>query len=177
MAKNLRNNLQKILEEAFFLEAFSYNEFELELVERYSDKFGGEYIPEKKLLIVQKDESGCNDLELATAIHELAHHVEYIQVGYTKHDVLFNKIQKNLLNAAFKRKYLNPSKLALEEEYLSKYTERTKIKQECFEYIDKNNIKQIYQIDITYFKDKINKKGNYKYSPIIQGWYSLNEIN
>lgn len=171
MEKNLKSNLQKTLEGAFYTEAFSYKDYVLELVNNYSNKFGGEYIPAKKLLIVQKDESNCRDLELATAIHELAHHIEYIQVGYTKHDALFHKIQKKLLCSAFEQKLLNPSRLALEEEYLSRYSEKTKIKQECLDYMSVRKINQIYRIEITYFKDKINNEGNYQFSPIIGGWY------
>lgn len=170
---DLKEKLQKCLYKAFGLEASDYIAFSIELVDKYSDKFGGEYLPSHQLLVIQKDESNCAELVFSTGIHELAHHVEFTRYGYTKHDTKFHEIQTELLIAAFKLKYLQPSKLKLSEQFLSRYSERKKIISVCEKYMAKNPTEQ-YQLEFTYFKEKGTK--GFKYSPILGGYYKFEPL-
>lgn len=169
----LKEKLQKCLHKTYGINASEYIAFSLEIVDKYSDKFGGEYIPGNKLLIIQKDESNCTELEIATGIHELAHHVEFLRYGYTKHDAKFHEIQKELLISAFKLKYLQPSKLKLAEQFLSRYSERKRIISVCDWYMEQNKTKQ-FQLEFTYFKEK--GTDGFKYSPILDGYYKFERL-
>ena len=169
----LKDKLRKCLQKAYGINATEYVAFSLEIIDRYSNKFGGEYIPENKLLLIQKDESNCSELEIATGIHELSHHVEYIKYGYTKHDTKFHEIQKELLISAFKLKFLQPSKLKLAEQFLSRYSERRRIISVCDSYMKQNKVNQ-FQLEITYFKEK-GARG-FEYSPILDGYYKFEPL-
>ncbi len=166
----LKDKLVKCLYKAFTLQASDYLNFSIVITNQYSNKFGGEYVPSEKILIIQKDESNCYELMFSTAIHELSHHVEYIRYGYTKHDTTFHEIQKELILAAFKLRYIHPSKLKLAESFLSRHSERKRIISICDEYIKKNKINQ-YQLEVTYFLEKKDK--GFNYSPILDGYYKF----
>ena len=166
----LKEKLEKCLYKAFALKAGDYIDFSLVITNKYSNKFGGEYIPSEKLLIIQSDESNCYELMFSTAIHELSHHVEYSRYGYTKHDSRFHEIQSELIVAAFKLKYIHPSKLKLAESFLSRHSERKRIVSICDEYIAKNKINQ-YQLEVTYFLEKKDK--GFTYSPVLDGYYKF----
>ena len=169
--RKIKEKLDKCLENAFFVNSTEYKKYNIQLVDSYSNKFNGEYITSAATLIVQKDETRCKDLEFATAIHELSHHVEYVKHGYTKHDETFLKIQRTLLNAAFNLGFLNPCKLLLEEEFLSVASECNKIKQDCLNYIKIKNLKQNWDIQFTYFEEKAKKDKGYTYIPSKDCWY------
>lgn len=169
----MRDKLRKCLHKAYGINAEEYIAFSLEIIDKYSDKFGGEYIPDNRLLLIQKDESNCPELEIATGIHELSHHVEYIRYGYTKHDSRFHEIQKELLISAFKLKFLQPSKLKLAEQFLSRYSERKRIISVCDLYMKQNKIEQ-YQLEFTYFKEKGTKE--FEYSPVLNGYYKFEPL-
>ena len=173
MSKNItyEQKLKECLCKAFFLDCTKYMNFQLMIVERYSNKCGGEYLNNKNMLVVQKDESGCNELLFATMLHELSHHVEYVQRGYTKHDRTFLSIQQRLLCAAFDLRYLEPSKLALAEEFLSKYTERKHIKELCLKYMEERRMQIRFEIVFA-----CKKTIGYKYSPVIECWYKFERL-
>lgn len=163
--------LKECLGKAFLLDYAKYANFQLMVVEKYSDKCGGEYLIKKNMLVVQKDESGCSELQFATMIHELAHHVEYMQRGYTKHDRAFLSIQQRLLCAAFDLRYLDPCRLALAEEFLSRYTERKRIQEICLKYMENRKIKCRYEIAFAY-----EEVEGYRYSPVIECWYRFAKV-
>lgn len=166
----LKEKLSKCLYKTYGIKANDYIAFSVEIVEKYSDKFGGEYIPNGKMLVIQRDESSCPELQFATGIHELAHHIEYTKYGYTKHDSKFHEIQNELLISAFKLKYLEPSRLKLAEQFLSRYSERKKIIAVCDSYMKRYETEQ-FQLEFTYFKEKGTK--GFKYSPILEGYYKF----
>lgn len=169
--KTYEQKLKECLCKAFFLDYAKYKDFQLMIVEKYSDKCGGEYLMHNNMLVVQKDESGCNELLLATMLHELAHHVEYVQRGYTKHDRSFLSIQQRLLYAAFELHYLDSSKLALAEEFLSRYTERKHIQEICLKYMEERRVQNKFEIVFASEETK-----GYKYSPVIECWYKFERL-
>ena len=169
----LKENLDYCLEKVFFTSATFYMNYDLKIVNPYSKKFGGEYVPRFKTIIVQKDESECFDLIFATAIHELTHHVCFLKDGNLSHDETFYSVQRQLLYASFELRYVSPYRLALAEEHLSRYSERKRIKKECINYTNLIKVKPIYQIEFTYFKHK--SKG-FKYSNVCGCWYRFIKI-
>lgn len=169
----LKENLDYCLEKVFFTSATFYMNYDLKVANSYSKKFGGEYVPRFKTIIIQKDESECFDLIFATAIHELAHHVCFIKNGNLTHNDEFYSIQRQLLYASFELRYINPYRLALAEEFLSRYSERKRIKKECVTYTDFKRVRPIYQIEFTYFKHK--SKG-FKYSNVCSCWYRFIKV-
>lgn len=168
MQKKLTNRekINMCLCRAFFRDSKKYLDYEILVVEKYSDKCGGEYIPKQKLLLIQKDDSGCMELQFATVLHELAHHIEYTQIGYTRHDALFLEIQRRLLNAAFDLKLIKPDRLLLAEEFLSRYTERKRVQEVCERYMEKKHWEGKYNIVFS-----CNEQKGYRYSPVIECWY------
>lgn len=167
--KDLKAKLNNCLEKVFFTDAIKYSRFSLKIADKYSKRYGGEYIPQNRMIIVQEDEAdNCYELFFATAIHELSHHVCFIKNKNGSHNTEFYDIQKRLLITAFQLEYLNPYKLALAEEFLSRYAEKNRIKKECLEYIGNNRKTTVYQIEFTYFEHKAN---GFNFSTICDCWY------
>lgn len=173
--KEIRILLNNCLEKVFFTDATKYSKYILKIADKYSNRYGGEYIPQSKMIIIQEDTGDyCYELFFATAIHELSHHICFVKNKNSNHNQEFYDIQKRLLNAAFQLRYLNPYKLALAEEFLSRYSEKNRIKKECLEYINNNKKVKVYQIEFTFFE---HKSEGFKYSTICECWYRFAKQN
>lgn len=148
--KTLKSKLDNILIKAYFLDSAKFSNYKLSHVNSYSTKYCGEYRIADQTIVIQNDLSGCNELFLASALHELSHHIEYIKYGYTKHDDHFYQIYRRLLYAAFALNIINASKLSLAEKYLSYATDRKYVAHICNEYMNHFEVQE-YQIEFTTF--------------------------
>lgn len=88
----------------------SVPEFYVELEARELESRHGKYDGKNKVMTINNI-SRDNECILVTAIHELAHHVEYTVRGKVVHDDQFYKILKELLESAVMLGYLNYEKV------------------------------------------------------------------
>lgn len=173
LSNDISEKLRKCVYEVYVTSGGKYNDFLLEIIEDKQNTVNGEYFPNKRLLRVFKDTSNSYELMFLTAIHELSHHVCFIQKGDLSHNKQFKETEKKLLYASFDLGYCDPCRLAIAEMYLSNHAERNLIIKLCNEYIKKKEITPKWKMTMTFFNKKVDK--TYNYSPILKGYYKFIE--
>lgn len=166
---NLRQFLDNCLYAIYFLDSQKYSNYIIRYIDNSNYDYAALYTPiENELTIIDHDFNN-EELICCTALHELAHHIQYIDEGETKHDTKFNSIHKRLLEAAFSNNLLDPSKLLLSETYLSCYKERSRIISVCLNYLATHECKT-YNMETRCDEPKRNKK-QYQYSTELKKYY------
>lgn len=79
--------------------------FTLEMIAEERKTFHGQYWPKKHLIQIY-NLSRPSEYIISTTIHELAHHIDYVQNGSTAHNQRFYTIMKALLETAVKAGYI-----------------------------------------------------------------------
>ena len=82
-----------------------YKDFALELTEKqYSSRLGC-YSPKEKKIEISAITKECRHDVLITFIHELSHHIEFVNTKETGHQKSFYDIHKRLLKTAVDLEY------------------------------------------------------------------------
>lgn len=175
--EKLANSIREAFKNHPQLDAF----LDYKLIYKKQEKrsFGAAYYPGTKTIITNLDFKNRNDLLLSVLIHEVSHHVEYMQEGYSNHDKTFRYIQERILDAAFDLNYLKPYKLIIYYKYLSHYTEEKKVVKMCKNYL-KNTQKHFEPVYFIFVKFKYDenvknylKENGFTYfdDQLTRGWY------
>lgn len=164
----LKQIMDNCLFEVYFLRAQQYNSFQLVFSDKKTKHYAGEYENNDSIKIVNNNFVN-DELMICTALHELAHHVQYVSAGYLSHNSQFKEIHNSLLNAAFKKNYINPSILILSELYLANFQEKRRIIKVASDYIQNNKTK-IYNLE--YSQSKVTgAKVQFEYSELLGMYY------
>lgn len=147
-----------------------YKKFYIEISERNLKSRHGDYHPKYKKICIYnlyRDDAAI----IATTIHELAHHVDFINRGTTNHDNEFYSVFKILLYSALDMKifkiedFLNANKDAADSNKITKMIEFYHPKETNY----KKNITKVVVKNCFDVKNKL-KEQNYYYNAINKTW-------
>lgn len=127
----------------------------------------GEYDKATQTLTIIKQPFLNNELIISTALHELSHHVQYIQTGRVNHSRTFKQIHKNLLIAAFQNESIDANRLYISSMILSDLLEKETVLSICRKFL-KFKGKTINLDAIEY---ETYEKDGFDYSPYLGLWY------
>lgn len=157
MSVNVKQLLNVVIAQVYSLNGDKLTNFSI----RYDDslKYAGRYDIESRTIWIGPDNSGCDEVILATCLHELTHHIQYQTRYYTTHDEDFRDTQRKLLYAAFQLNKIDPSKLYLACKYLSNIEEREIVANVCEIYLRRFPKTQKYKLVLSSFADERDRNG------------------
>ncbi len=83
-----------------------YKTYYIRVVYEMRARYHGKYSPKRRRITIYNMYRNKSQI-VATILHELTHHIDYVNRGYTSHDEFFFKEFKKLLQVALERNILS----------------------------------------------------------------------